>query len=160
MRLYIFLFSLILSFSAKSNIDSSKVLPYNFILNDTINNSKIILLSYDTCIVINKFIYSDSTIISKYKKSFFKNDTAFNFARFSIVGESTFIALIGSYDYLNNALWAGSRTSFHFDGGSSNILKAFDFGRNMIYAKGLDKLGHFYGGRIAGDFFFKSDALA
>mgnify|MGYP003846377489 CR=1 FL=1 len=46
-----------------------------------------------------------------------------------------------------------SVSTFHFDGGGSNIAQAFDFGRDAIYAKGLDKVGHFYGARITSDIF-------
>jgi hypothetical protein len=69
------------------------------------------------------------------------------------VNATSLLALYGSYHYINNAWWADSKKTFHFDGGGSNIAQAFDFGRDAIYAKSLDKIGHFYGARITSDIF-------
>ena len=95
----------------------------------------------------------DSLVLSKTKTPFFKNDSVLNVKRFAIVNGTSLLALYGSYHYINNAWWADSRKSFHFDGGGSSIAQAFDFGRDAIYAKSLDKIGHFYGARITSDIF-------
>jgi hypothetical protein len=101
----------------------------------------------------NASLNLDSLVPLKTKTPFFKNDSVFNAQRFALVSGSSILALVGSYYYINSAWWADSRKSFHFDGGGSNITDAFDFGRDMTYAKGLDKIGHFYGARITSDLF-------
>ena len=95
----------------------------------------------------------DSLIVPKTKTPFFKNDSVLNIKRFAFVNSTALLALYGSYHYINTAWWAGSKTAFHFDGGGTSITQAFDFGRDAIYAKGLDKVGHFYGSRITSDIF-------
>ncbi|MCQ2958758.1 MAG: YfiM family protein [Bacteroidales bacterium] len=48
------------------------------------------------------------------------------------VGSITPLALAGVYVYMNNAWWNEKSTGFHFDDG-----------KDLIYAKNLDKLGHY-----------------
>ncbi len=96
---------------------------------------------------------SDSTLLMPSKTPFFKNADTLNKKRFAAVNATSLLALYGSYHYINNAWWADSKKSFHFDGGGSRISQAFDFGRDAIYAKSLDKIGHFYGARITSDIF-------
>lgn len=95
----------------------------------------------------------DSVVAPIPKLPFFKNDSILNVKRFAFVTGTSLLALYGSYHYIQNAWWADSRKSFHFDGGGSNILQAFDLGRDAIYAKGLDKVGHFFGARVTSDIF-------
>ena len=99
------------------------------------------------------FLEKDSLFTAVAKTPFFKNDSVLNIKRFAIVNGTSLLALYGSYHYIQNAWWADSRKSFHFDGGGSSIAQAFDFGRDAIYAKGLDKVGHFFGARITSDIF-------
>jgi len=102
---------------------------------------------------VSIFELKDSMIAPKPKTPFFKNDSVFNIKRFAFVNSTSLLALYGSYHYINTAWWADSKKTFHFDGGGSSIKEAFDFGRDAIYAKGLDKIGHFYGARITSDIF-------
>ena len=97
--------------------------------------------------------HTDSTIAPATKTPFFKNANTLNVKRFAAVNATSLLALYGSYHYINNAWWADSKKAFHFDAGGTSILEAFDFGRDAIYAKGLDKVGHFYGARITSDIF-------
>jgi hypothetical protein len=94
----------------------------------------------------------DTSKIGKNGTSILKNASTFNKARFYGVASITLAALAGSYIYMNNAWWAGQKSSFHFDGGTG-LKNVFTFGRDVKYAKNLDKMGHFYGGRIGGDLF-------
>jgi hypothetical protein len=96
---------------------------------------------------------TDSMVPIQSKTPFFKNADTLNKKRFVAVNATSLLALYGSYHYINNAWWADSKKTFHFDGGGSNIAQAFDFGRDAIYAKSLDKIGHFYGARITSDIF-------
>ena len=97
--------------------------------------------------------HTDSTIAPATKTPFFKNANTLNVKRFAAVNATSLLALYGSYHYINTAWWADSKKTFHFDAGGTSILEAFDFGRDAIYAKGLDKVGHFYGARITSDIF-------
>jgi len=101
----------------------------------------------------NMLDIKDSIIAASAKTPFFKNADTLNVKRFAFVNGTSLLALYGSYHYINNAWWADSKKTFHFDGGGSNIAQAFDFGRDAIYAKSLDKVGHFYGARITSDIF-------
>ena len=87
-----------------------------------------------------------------------KDDSALNKKRFVIVNASSLLGLAGSYYFINTAWWADSKKSFHFDGGGSNITEAFNIGsgRDARYAKGIDKLGHFYSGRIISDLYVRA----
>ena len=55
------------------------------------------------------------------------------------------ISLASSYYYIENSWWADNKTTFHFDDGA-----------DLIYAKNVDKLGHFMGGVFAADVFTSS----
>ncbi len=102
---------------------------------------------------VSIFEVKDSMVAPKLKSPFFKNADTLNIKRFAFVNGTSLLALYGSYHYINTAWWADSKKTFHFDGGGSSIKEAFDFGRDAIYAKGLDKIGHFYGARITSDIF-------
>ena len=119
-------------------------------INDSLKDS----INYNTQLEIahSKTFPLDSTLAKKSKIPFFKYDTTFNKLRFYTVAGTTLISLASSYVYVNNAWWAYSKTSFHFDGGP-NLSNIFDLGNDAVYAKGLDKFGHFFGGRISCDFF-------
>jgi hypothetical protein len=87
-----------------------------------------------------------------------KNDSGLNIKRFTFVNTTSLLGLVGSYYFVNTAWWADSKKSFHFDGGGSNILEAFNIGtgRDAKYAKEIDKLGHFYSGRIISDLYVRA----
>lgn len=95
---------------------------------------------------------NDTPKIGRSRISIFENAPTFNRTRFYGVSSLTLTALAGSYIYINNAWWAGQKSSFHFDGGTG-LKHVFTLGRDFKYAKNLDKVGHFYGGRIGGDLF-------
>ena len=98
----------------------------------------------------------DTLIIVKSGTPFLKNDSVLSVKRFAIVNGSTLLALGGSFYFVNNAWWIDSKKSFHFDAGGSGISDAFKLGRDATYAKGLDKLGHFYSGRIISDLYVRA----
>lgn len=98
------------------------------------------------------YTFADSPKAGRPKISFFKNETTFNKARFYGVASTSLLALAGTYIYMKNAWWKDQKVSFHFDGGPG-LKDIFTLGRDAKYAKSLDKLGHFYGGRIGGDLF-------
>ena len=62
-----------------------------------------------------------------------------------ITGSVFAISLASSYYYIENSWWADNKTTFHFDDGA-----------DLIYAKNVDKLGHFMGGIFAADVFTSS----
>ena len=64
-----------------------------------------------------------------------------------IAGSTITLSLASTYYYIENSWWADNKTSFHFDDGA-----------DLIYAKNVDKLGHFMGGLFATDV-FKSSML-
>jgi hypothetical protein len=75
---------------------------------------------------------TDSMVPIQSKTPFFKNADTLNKKRFAAVNATSLLALYGSYHYINNAWWADSKKTFHFDGGGSRITQAFDFGRDAI----------------------------
>jgi hypothetical protein len=62
--------------------------------------------------------------------------------RLAVLGASTGVALVSSFMYVNKAWWADRKMKFHFDTGD-----------DLLYAKNIDKLGHFYGGILYADLF-------
>ncbi len=104
------------------------------------------------------FLSVNNLYSQSFLPSTLKNDTVLNIKRFAIVNASSLIGLVGSYYFINTAWWADSKKSFHFDGGSTNFKDAFNIGlgRDAKYAKQLDKLGHFYSGRIISDLYVRA----
>ena len=98
-------------------------------------------------------LYSQSFLPSTLIK-----DSALNKIRFVVVNTSSLLGLVGSYYFINTAWWADSKKSFHFDGGGSNIKDVFNLGsgRDAKYAKQIDKVGHFYSGRIISDLYVRA----
>ncbi|MFY8004882.1 MAG: hypothetical protein ACOVNR_08555, partial [Chitinophagaceae bacterium] len=114
---------------------------------------------------LSSFIYpaSSKEIVAEFNKthrplnntyqSYTANpDSSFKKGKVWLIGGSSLLALGGAYVYVNNSWWAGEKRSFHFDGGRG-LGRMFDFGRDAIYAQGLDKFGHFYGGLIFAEMF-------
>ncbi len=97
----------------------------------------IVLLLYSTNIFSSG--YTDSTFnFNNYKSENFNlgivKDSLrnVNVPGLIAVGSVTPIALTGVYIYMNHAWWDGKKTDFHFDDG-----------KDLTYARNLDKLGHF-----------------
>lgn len=80
---------------------------------------------------------------TQQKKSENKLEPPFSYWRFSAVGGLASSSMGGSYIFLQNIWWKEESKGFHLDDG-------FD----LIYARNLDKLGHFYGGNLSADVFF------
>ena len=114
--------------------------------------SKVITLIF----FLNPFLSVNNLYSQSFSPSTINKDTALNKKRFAIVNTSTLIGLVGSYHFINTAWWADSKKTFHFDGGGSSIKDAFNLGRDAVYAKQLDKFGHFYSGRIISDLYVRA----
>ncbi len=61
--------------------------------------------------------------------------SAINKRKFAIVGGVTALSLGSTYAYLETVWWKHKQTHFHMDGG-----------KDYLYAKNMDKAGHFIGG--------------
>lgn len=57
-----------------------------------------------------------------------------------LLSGGTVASVSGFFVYLNNVWWAGQSSKFHFDDGY-----------DLKYAKNLDKVGHFYMGKVGAD---------
>jgi hypothetical protein len=70
---------------------------------------------------------ADTIPAIKPKTPFFKNADTLDVKRFAAVNATSLLALYGSYHYINNAWWADSKKTYHFDGGGSGITQAYDY---------------------------------
>lgn len=93
-------------------------------------------------VIVFKFItlntFAQDSIISPQTI----DSSKINFGRLAIVGGISTTATVGSYFYYKKAWWSDQATGFHFD-----------TGRDLLYAKNLDKYAHFMGGMVTSEMF-------
>ena len=65
--------------------------------------------------------------------------------RIYLVGGCLAGGTLGTYIYIQNSWWSDKQVPFHFDEGA-----------DMVYAKNVDKAGHFLGGLMSADIFTSS----
>ena len=65
--------------------------------------------------------------------------------RIYLVGGCLVGGTLGTYIYIQNSWWSDKQVPFHFDEGA-----------DMVYAKNVDKAGHFLGGLMSADIFTSS----
>lgn len=90
--------------------------------------NRIVILSVCFCLFSMQIFSQENDTISLYSNS----SPKVNVAGLVTVGAITPLALTGVYVYMNHAWWSEKSTGFHFDDG-----------KDLKYARNLDKLGHF-----------------
>ena len=80
--------------------------------------------------IINLFFILFSTNCNSQSETIMLNKN-----KLFIAGSTITLSLASTYYYVENSWWADNKTAFHFDDGV-----------DLIYAKNIDKLGHFMGG--------------
>ena len=105
------------------------------------NIKQIAEMNFRLFIINLSFIFFSTNCISQ-------SDTVMpNKNKLFIAGSTITLSLASTYYYVENSWWADNKTAFHFDDGV-----------DLIYAKNVDKFGHFMGGLLAADI-FKSSML-